>query len=171
MALAFVFQNVVPSITSSLEVRQAFGEKQHGMTTHIQHMLHITVVYDARAQGDVAKIRTSIIVGTSIPLAMFLLWDAAILGSTLLDTIGAGAGTSVDPVAAVRAADPVAAPLIDAFTLVAIATSYIGFVVALTDVFADALQVRTTDIIDNLVSTTCTQPSCLWVPANPFHMR
>lgn len=116
-------------------------------------------------QGDVVKIRTSIVLGTAIPLVMFLVWDAVILGSaaTLLRDTGEqalavesmSAGTaaglassnvysmaSFDPVASLRAADPAAAPLIDAFTLVAIATSYIGFVLALTDVFADALKVQ-----------------------------
>lgn len=92
--------------------------------------------------------------GTLIPLAMFLVWDAAILGSAAAlfhngDSVAqdvwmkaSPADGPFDPVAALRAADPTAAPLIDAFTLVAIATSYIGFVMALTDVFSDALQAR-----------------------------
>ncbi len=87
---------------------------------------------------------------------MFLLWDAAILGSaaTLLPSVTEavtdvsvqgstlqGSTSTFDPVSAIRAVDATAAPLIDTFTLVAIVTSYIGFVVALSDFFADALNV------------------------------
>lgn len=75
--------------------------------------------------------------GVAVPLAMFLCWDAAILGSLGHDGLIAG----TDPLAALRGR-PGLAPLIDTFSLLAIATSYIGFVLGLTDFLSDFLQVR-----------------------------
>ena len=80
--------------------------------------------------------------GTSVPLLMFLLWDAAVLGSSgeeLLLEAGRAAGG--DPLAALRATGgPLVAPLIDAFSFLAIATSFIGFILGLADFWADRLQ-------------------------------
>ena len=102
IALAFVYQNVVPVVSSSLE-------------------------------GDAAKIRTAIVAGTAVPLAMFLLWDAAILG-------GPGGATGAgDPLAALQAGGGVLSALVPAFSLLAIATSFIGFTLGLSDFLADAL--------------------------------
>ena len=90
-------------------------------------------------QGDIHKVRTAILVGVAVPLLMFLAWDAAILGSA--GTGGPPGGG--DPLAALRLA-PSLAPLIDSFSLLAIATSYIGFVLGLTDFLSDFLQARPT---------------------------
>jgi tyrosine-specific transport protein len=104
VALAFVFQNCVPLIASSLE-------------------------------GDVRKIRTAILTGVAVPYVMFMAWEAAILGSA-----GAGGGGGGgDPLAGLRAAGPVTGALVDAFTLLAIATSFIGFVLGLSEFVAEAL--------------------------------
>lgn len=88
-------------------------------------------------QGDILKVRTAILVGVAVPLAMFLCWDAAILGSLG----GGGLAPGADPLAALRGTGGLA-PLIDSFSLLAIATSYIGFVLGLTDFIADYLEVR-----------------------------
>lgn len=74
-----------------------------------------------------------------MPLAMFLCWDAAILGS-LGDS---GVALGIDPLTALRGRAGLA-PLIDTFSLLAIATSYIGFVLGLTDFLSDFLEVRAT---------------------------
>lgn len=122
IALAFVYQNVVPVIASSLE-------------------------------GDVTKIRQAIFLGSLLPWAMFLTWDAAILGSAgnLLDAAGTAAGRSagtagaaVDPLAALRmSSNPAVPPLIDAFSFLAIATSFIGFCLGMSDAVADWLGLPT----------------------------
>ena len=83
--------------------------------------------------------RTAILVGVAVPLVMFLAWDAAILGSL------GGASAGGDPLAALRGL-PGLAPLIDGFSLLAIATSYIGFVLGLTDFLSDFLQVQLTEL-------------------------
>lgn len=103
IALAFVFQNCVPIISSSLE-------------------------------GDLPKIRTAILAGVALPWAMFVAWDAAILGSS-----SAGAA---DPLVGLRTAGPTMAALVDAFSLLAITTSFIGFVLGLSEFVAEALPYR-----------------------------
>jgi tyrosine-specific transport protein len=78
--------------------------------------------------GHAPSIRAAILGGTALPLAMFLAWEAAALGAA--DASAAG----TDPLAFLGA--PAA---VDAFSLLAVATSYIGFVLGLSDFFGDAL--------------------------------
>ncbi|KAK9810442.1 hypothetical protein WJX72_010819 [[Myrmecia] bisecta] len=107
VSLAFVYQNVVPVVATSLE-------------------------------GDITKVRTAVVGGIFVPLLMFILWDWAILGS-----LGGSASSGGDPLAVLAAADPLVGPLIAAFSLLAVATSFIGFVLGLTDFVADTLQLPT----------------------------
>ena len=124
IALAFVFQNVVPIIASSLE-------------------------------GDVTKIRTAIVSGVAVPLVMFLAWDAAVLGTatsgtatattqhiiTELTTTATSMSQQIDPLAALRSSGgPVASALVDGFSILAVATSFIGFVLGLSEFLAEALK-------------------------------
>ena len=170
IALSFVYHNVVPVVARGLG-------------------------------GDAAKIRAAIVGGVALPLAMFLAWQAAVLGS--LDSLSSGGGAEAapisssssngngggggsssaggssaivaaaapalsdatspaspssqqqqqaqpeqqpkrerarvaDPLAALSAADPRVGGAIAAFSLLAVATSYIGFVLGLTDFVAGA---------------------------------
>ncbi len=90
----------------------------------------------ASLEGDAAKIRTAIVAGTAVPLAMFLLWDAAILGGP---GVGGGGSGGADPLAALQAGGGALTALVPAFSLLAIATSFIGFTLGLSDFLADAL--------------------------------
>ena len=91
-------------------------------------------------EGDRRKIAVSIAAGTSIPLVMFLLWNAAILGYSL---DGAEqVGEAVDPLRALQE-DPGVGSYITAFSLLAVATSFIGFVLGLVDFLSDALGLPT----------------------------
>ena len=90
---------------------------------------------------DPPQIRTSIFGGMSVSLAMFLLWEAAVMGSS---GSGSGGGVGLDPLAALQAASPVAGPLIQAFSFFAVATSFIAFAYSLSDFIGDALQLRAT---------------------------
>lgn len=105
VALAFVYHNIVPVISTNLE-------------------------------GDAKKIRTAVIAGSLIPFTMFVLWNAAILGSISPDMIGG----SQDPIEILKASSASVGPLIETFGFLAIATSYIGFVLGLSDFLADALK-------------------------------
>ncbi|KAI7844273.1 hypothetical protein COHA_002071 [Chlorella ohadii] len=112
--LSFVFHNIVGTIATSLE-------------------------------GDVQKIRQAIILGSGVPLLMFLAWDAAVLGSSGEELLlQAGTAAGADPLAALRATGgALVAPLIDAFSFLAVATSFIGFILGLNDFWSDRLQLPT----------------------------
>ncbi len=47
------------------------------------------------AQGDIRKVRTAILLGVAVPLAMFLSWDAAVLGNMGADAGVAAAGGAI----------------------------------------------------------------------------
>ncbi len=56
----------------------------------------------------------------------------------------AGSAAGADPLAALRATGgALVAPLIDAFSFLAVATSFIGFILGLNDFWSDRLQVGT----------------------------
>lgn len=89
------------------------------------------------------------ILGVGIPFLMFESWLAVILGSgsvgggSTAAAAGAEGAVAVDPLALLRdAGDALVTPLIDGFTFLAVATSAIGFILGLSDFFADTLQVR-----------------------------
>ncbi|KAI3814220.1 hypothetical protein L1987_18968 [Smallanthus sonchifolius] len=87
-------------------------------------------------EGDLSKIRNSIILGAAIPLGLFLIWNAVILGT--IET--AGTDKIADPLQALQASNGVVGPIVGAFSLLAIATSYIGFVLGLSDFLSDLLK-------------------------------
>uniref|UniRef100_A0A1J3IHZ7 Tyrosine-specific transport protein n=1 Tax=Noccaea caerulescens TaxID=107243 RepID=A0A1J3IHZ7_NOCCA len=89
-------------------------------------------------EGDLPKVRTAIVLGTAIPLGLFLVWNAVILGS-FPDT-GVSAEKMIDPVQQLRSSNVIVGPFVEAFSLIAIATSYIGFVLGLTDFLSDLLK-------------------------------
>ncbi|CAG9461482.1 unnamed protein product [Pedinophyceae sp. YPF-701] len=73
--------------------------------------------------GDRGRIRTCLVAGSLIPLAMFASWDAVALASVP----GAPSGAVVDPLAALAAGGAGAAwlgPVLTMFSLLAIATSF-----------------------------------------------
>ncbi|GAQ79764.1 Tryptophan or tyrosine transporter protein [Klebsormidium nitens] len=110
VALSFVYQNVVPVISSELE-------------------------------GDLPKIRTAIMYGTAIPLTMFLLWDAVILGSVPAAVPGAAQSmAAMDPLLRLRESSGAVGPAVEIFSFFAIGTSFIGFVLGLSDFLADLLK-------------------------------
>lgn len=109
MSVALFFQNVVPLVVTQLE-------------------------------GDAGKIRQSILIGSVIPLIMFLAWNAVILGSVSPDMqYDASDGTVFDPLQILRAggAGEWLGVLVSIFSEFAIATSFIGFVYGLLDLFGD----------------------------------
>ncbi len=125
LALAFVFQNVVPVIVTQLE-------------------------------GDKGKVRAAIVFGTALPFALFVCWEAVCLGQGGDGTGGAGGsvaaaglsgGGGADPLAALRSLSPATAPLIDAFSLLAVGTSAIGFTLALTDFVGEAVGVPPRSVV------------------------
>ena len=74
--------------------------------------------------------------GTGVPLIMFLAWDAAILGN-----LGQNHGPGADPLQSLIASDPIVGPLVQAFSFLAVTTSFIGFLFGLADFLGELLGV------------------------------
>ncbi|MBH8566977.1 tyrosine transporter [Nostoc sp. CENA67] len=102
---------------------------------------NIVPVVVTQLEGDTRKIRQSIILGSVIPLIMFLAWNAVILGSVSPDMVRGtvNSGTVFDPLQVLRSggAGEWLAVLVSIFSEFAIATSFIGFVYGLLDFFQD----------------------------------
>ncbi|KAM5584790.1 hypothetical protein ABKV19_004248 [Rosa sericea] len=89
-------------------------------------------------EGDLSKVRTSIVLGTSIPLILFLVWDAVILGT--ITNVEMGTGKIMDPLQLLQSTNAAVGPIVEVFSIFAIATSYIGFVLGLCDFLSDLLK-------------------------------
>jgi len=106
---------------------------------------NVIPVVTTQLEGDVGKIRRSIVVGSIIPLIMFVLWNAAILGSIRPEMVQDAIDGSVvfDPLKLLRSGDAGnwLGVIVSVFSEFAIVTSFIGFVYGLLDFFKDALKV------------------------------
>ncbi|KAK9122603.1 hypothetical protein Sjap_012205 [Stephania japonica] len=99
---------------------------------------NVVPVLCTNLEGDLSKVRTAIVLGTAVPLVLFLVWDAVILGSiSNLETVS---GTIVDPLQQLQSANGAVGPIVEVFSFLAIATSYIGFVLGLSDFLSDLLK-------------------------------
>ncbi|MBE9028773.1 tyrosine transporter [filamentous cyanobacterium LEGE 11480] len=85
-------------------------------------------------KGDVVRVRRSITFGSALPMLMFLIWNAVVLGSAA--TMGS------DPLAVLRSGQSGIglAALVSVFSEFAIVTSFIGFVYGLVDFWRDLLK-------------------------------
>lgn len=105
---------------------------------------NVVPVVATQLEGDLGKIRQSIVVGSVIPLLMFLIWNAVILGSMGgLASLSTGSEV-LDPLAILRnnTESPGLSIVVSVFSEFAIATSFIGFTYGLLDFLKDAFQVR-----------------------------
>ncbi|MGH1393963.1 MAG: amino acid permease [Trichormus sp.] len=103
---------------------------------------NIVPVVVTQLEGDSRKIRQSIIIGSAIPLVMFLAWNAVILGSVSREM--AQIYHNFDPLQILRAggAGEWLGVLVSIFSEFAIVTSFIGFVYGLVDFFQDVTVIR-----------------------------
>ncbi|XP_057484673.1 uncharacterized protein LOC130771064 [Actinidia eriantha] len=67
----------------------------------------------------------------AIPLTLFLVWNAVILGS--ITSFETGFDNIADPLQQLRSTNGAVGPIVEVFSLLAIAPSYIGFVSSLVD--------------------------------------
>ncbi|KAG0501411.1 hypothetical protein HPP92_001483 [Vanilla planifolia] len=98
---------------------------------------NVVPVLCTNLEGNLSKVRTAIVFGTAVPLALFLIWDAVILGTF------PGSSTSsdvADPLELLRLSTGMVGPIVETFSFLAIASSYIGFVLGLSDFVADLLK-------------------------------
>ncbi|XP_012075989.1 tyrosine-specific transport protein isoform X1 [Jatropha curcas] len=98
---------------------------------------NVVPVLCTNLEGNISKVRTAIVVGTAIPLGLFLVWNGVILGSIPNTEM---ADKITDPLQQLRSTNEVVGPIVEVFSLLAIATSYIGFVLGLADFLADLLK-------------------------------
>ncbi|MDA0267506.1 MAG: tyrosine transporter [Cyanobacteria bacterium] len=102
---------------------------------------NVVPIVTTRLEGDISKIRWAIILGSLIPLVMFLGWNAAILGSGQIDpTISQPGGTLFDPLEFLRrdGSNQWTSAGLSIFSEFAIATSFIGLVYGLLNFLGDA---------------------------------
>ncbi|WP_231866999.1 MULTISPECIES: amino acid permease [unclassified Anabaena] len=111
---------------------------------------NVVPVVVTQLEGDIRKVRQSIIIGSAIPLIMFLAWNAVIIGSVTPDIIKDTTG--FDPLQILRAggAGEWLGVLISIFSEFAIVTSFIGFVYGLVDFFRDVTLCRQRGLDDGL---------------------
>ncbi|KAK8942724.1 hypothetical protein KSP39_PZI008776 [Platanthera zijinensis] len=99
---------------------------------------NVVPVVCTNLEGNLSKVRTAIVFGTAVPLALFLIWDAIILGT--LPSSELSTAYVNDPLEQLRSDNGIVGPIVEVFSFLAIATSYIGFVLGLTDFVADLLK-------------------------------
>ena len=101
-------------------------------------------------EGDVQKLRWSIIIGSLIPLICYILWDMVIMGMIPLDgekgliAILHSSDTTSDLINTLSAASKSSANafFIKLFTSISVVTSFLGVSLCLVDFLADGLQVE-----------------------------
>jgi tyrosine-specific transport protein len=106
---------------------------------------NVVPVIATELEGDVRKIRRAIVVGSAIPLVMFAIWNAVILGSINLDSFTELAdGLPLDPLAwlSQRSAGRWLGLSVAVFSEFAIATSFIGFACGLLNFLGDIFNKR-----------------------------
>lgn len=130
-AVVATFLAVVYTAGSHTDLTTLLAGSHWGALPHggIIPVLFVSCVYHnvvstitMRLEGDRAKIRRVIFAGSAVPLGMFLLYDAAMLGG----------GGSTEGLA------------VTGFSLLAVATSFVGFVEGLTGLWADVRLTRGT---------------------------
>jgi tyrosine-specific transport protein len=106
---------------------------------------NIIPVVTSELEGNFSKIRFCLVVGSLIPLAMFLAWNAVILGGVSPAAITDIA--TLDPIALLRqgTGGKWLGIIVSVFSEVAIATSFIGFIYGLRDFYNDAWQITDKD--------------------------
>ncbi|NJK62670.1 MAG: tyrosine transporter [Synechococcaceae cyanobacterium SM2_3_1] len=98
----------------------------------------VVPVITTQLEGDRQQIRQAIVGGSALPLLMFLVWNAVILGSTDPEVwVDIARGVRFDPLEHL----PQMQEWVALFSEFAIVTSFIGFVYGLQDFYSDTLQV------------------------------
>lgn len=85
-----------------------------------------------RSNGDIGRVRETVVLGSGVPLVMFIAANAVVLAAT------GNAGSTTNPLADLSQQGGVPAAAIEAFAFLAVATSAIGFVEGLNQLWNDA---------------------------------
>ena len=145
LTLSAVFLGLVATAAPGIHVEPNLGVWHPEQLPPAVPLIALSFVYHnivpyvvSSLEGDMGKVRVALGAGTAVPAAMFLTWNAVILGT--IDPDVALGGGAVDPVALVSARGGSAGGLVDAFSAAAVTTSYIGFALALSELVDDALR-------------------------------
>ena len=140
---------------TAIQPGQVFHQDWTALSTAIPVMFvalfyhNVIPVITTQLEGDAPKIRQAILLGSVVPLLMFLAWNAVILGGVSSELFQkAIQGQAVfDPLQVLRQgqAGLWLSVLVSVFSEFAIATSFIGFVYGLLDFFKDGLKLTPDD--------------------------
>ena len=104
--------------------------------------------------GDSKKIRKAVVLGSTVPLTMFLIWDAVALGVQA----GTGGNTNSDPLTALMTyGDGAVALVVGGFSFCAIATSFIGTAIGVSEFAQPKLEKWAEDLkVDEAIANQLT---------------
>lgn len=157
VALAFVYHNVVPVVV------QALGADRRKVTAAICAGVAIPwlmfVSWEAAILGSLGSLQPPQPAAVAAEAVRGATGSSQLLqqvqqgapqvassspqpvqGSSSVAAAQASAGSRADPLAALAASNDTVGPLIQGFSFLAIATSFIGFILGLTDFFVDGLK-------------------------------
>ncbi|MEL6816603.1 MAG: aromatic amino acid transport family protein, partial [Cyanobacteria bacterium J06598_3] len=159
--IIFAFSGLLTATIPQITLPQLLRQQWSAASIAIPVML-VTFVYHSvvpvittQLNGNRGNIRKAILLGSLIPLSMFLLWNAAILGSVNEETLQLAAENVFDPIETLRmgSANPRLGLAISVFSELAVVTSFIGFTYGLLSVFKDLFS-----IVTSPVTATVTAP-------------
>ncbi len=149
--LSVVFPLMQPSRLLHTDVRYAWACLAIIVTGFAYHVVVPSLVHYLR--GDVRSIRISIIVGSLIPLVVYMLWEFVVLAA--IPTGGANGLADLLhrdlPLATALRGYKTAHNAMTAFALLAIITSFLGISTGLLDFLKDGLGVR-----NRMIALACT---------------
>jgi tyrosine-specific transport protein len=144
-----------PQVQPEFLLRQDWAAVVPAVPTMIVALVfhNVVPVITTQLEGDREKVSRAILLGSAIPLLMFVAWNLAIVGSVPPDALasfadGAAAAAAsglpppppFDPLEQLRGGEggPFLSVAVSTFSEFAIVTSFIGFVLGLQDFFRDA---------------------------------
>jgi tyrosine-specific transport protein len=139
------FVGILLLISTHLQTAKLLYHNWTAVTPAVSVMLvamfyhNIVPLVVAQMEGDARKIRSCIVIGSGIPLVMFLAWNAVILGSITPDIVQniSNGRTIFDPLQILRSGSTGESlgALVSVFSEFATITSFIGVVYSLLDFF------------------------------------
>ncbi len=122
--------------------------------------------------GDVKRLRWTIIVGSSIPLLIYLLWELLILGILPIEGPGSALadldqGEMVTRILKNTVGYSLILNLVQSFAFFAIVTSFLGVGISLIDFLSDGLNIKKTPIGKLLLTLLVVVPPLLFSFAYP----
>jgi tyrosine-specific transport protein len=144
MGVVLIFAVLMAGTVMGLQPQQLLHQDWYAVGGALPVMVVALVFHSVvpmittQLEGDRQRIRQAIVGGSALPLLMFLVWNAVILGSTGPEAwVQIAKGLRFDPLDHL----PQMQGWVALFSEVAIVTSFIGFVYGLQDFYSDTLQV------------------------------